>query len=52
MVDTRWQTLEQLTENCSREDFEKRYKRYLKDIEKTFKSAAKKFRTAAELDSE
>ena len=43
MVDTRWQTLEQLCESCSREDFEKRYKRYLKDIEKTFKSAAKKF---------
>lgn len=52
MVDTRWQTLEQLTERCSKESFEKLYKSHLKDLEKTFKNAAKRFKTAAELDDE
>ena len=38
-VDTRWQSLHQLTEGCSKEDFERLYKQHLKDLEKTFKRA-------------
>ena len=52
VVDTRWQTLQQLTERCSREDFEAQYKSHLKDLEKMFKSAAKRFKKAAELAAE
>jgi hypothetical protein len=52
MVDTRWQTLEQLSESCSREDFERLFKRHLKDLEKTFKRDAKRFKKAAELEEE
>ena len=52
MTDTRWQTLEQLTESCSRESFEKLYKAHLKDLEKTFKRDAKRFETVAQLEDE
>ena len=48
--DTRWQTLEQLTRNCSREDFESLSAAYIKDLQKKFKNDAKKFKPAAELD--
>lgn len=51
-IDTRWQTLDQLTERCSKEDFEALYKQYLKDIEKTFKRDAKRFKSAAQLEEE
>ena len=52
VMDTRWQTLEQLTERCSRESFEKLYKAHLKDLDKMFKNAAKRFKTARELEDE
>ena len=51
-TDVRWQSLEQLTESCSREDFERLYKQHLKDLEKTFKRDAKRFKTAAQLEEE
>ena len=51
-IDIRWQSLEQLTERCSREDFERLHKQYLKDLEKTFKRDAKRFKTAAQLEEE
>ena len=51
-TDVRWQTLEQLTESCSREDFEKLYKQHLKDLEKTFKRDKKRFKTVAQLEDE
>ena len=51
-TDVRCQTLEQLTESCSREDFEKLYKQHLKDLEKTFKRDAKRFETVAQLEDE
>ena len=44
--------MEQLTESCSRESFEKLYKDHLKDLERTFKNAAKRFKTARELANE
>ena len=51
-TDTRWQSLEQLTESCSREDFERLFKAHLKDLEKSFKRDAKRFKTAAQLEEE
>ena len=48
--DTRWQTLAQLTDSCSREDFEQLTAAYIKDLQKAFKRDAKKFKPAAELD--
>ena len=51
-TDVRWQSLEQLTESCSREDFERLYKKHLKDLEKTYKRDAKRFKTAAQLEEE
>ena len=49
--DTRWQTLAQLTDSCSREDFEQLIAAYIKDLQKAFKrDHAKKFKPAAELD--
>ena len=44
-TDVRWQSLQQLTESCSREDFERLYKQHLKDLEKAFKRDAKRFKT-------
>ena len=52
LPDTRWQTLQQLTESCSREDFEELYKQHLKDLEKAFKRDAKRFKTAAQLEEQ
>ena len=48
--DTRWQSLDDMTQSCSREDFEKLTAAYIKDLQKTFKRDAKKFKPAAELD--
>ena len=51
-TDTRWQTLAELTEYCSREDFEKLSGAYIKELQKTFRRDAKKFKTAAQLRAE
>ena len=51
-TDTRWQTLAQLTESCSREDFVELYQTLLKDLEKSFKRDAKRFKTASQLARE
>ena len=47
-TDTRWQKLDELVECCTREDFEKQTKAYLKELEKTFKRDAKRLKTAAQ----
>ena len=51
-TDTRWQSLRELTERCSKEDFEKLFKQHLKDLEKAFKRDAKRFKTAEQLEEE
>ena len=51
-TDTRWQTLEELKESCSREDFEQAAAAYVKELQKIFKRDAKKFKTAAQLAAE
>ena len=51
-TDTRWQTLAELTEYCSREEFERLSGAYVKELQKTFKRDAKKFKTAAQLRAE
>ena len=41
-----------VSESCSREDFEQLFKAHLKDLEKSFKRDAKRFKTAAQLAEE
>ena len=48
-TDTRWQTMDELVSSISREDFEQLFKAHLKDLEKSFKRDAKRFKTAAQL---
>ena len=52
LTDTRWQTVQQLSEKISREDFERLFKLHIKDLEKSYKQAAKRFKPAAELGRE
>ena len=47
-TDTRWQKLDELVKCCTREDFEKQTRAYLKELEKTFKRDAKRLKTAAQ----
>ena len=49
VTDTRWQSIEELTASCSREDFEELTSKYVKALEKTFKREAKRFKTAEQL---
>ena len=51
-VDTRWQSIEELSASCSREDFVQLTSGYIKALEKTFKRDAKRFKTAAQLAEE
>ena len=51
-TDTRWQSLQQLSESCSRENFEELTKSYIKELQATFKRSAKRFKTAAQLARE
>ena len=46
-VDTRWQTLDKMAETCSREDFDR-----LTALQKSFKAASERFKTATELAEE
>ena len=48
-VDTRWQSVDELKESCSREDFESECREIIKALQKTMKRDAKRFKTAAEL---
>ena len=51
-VDTRWQSIEELSASCSREDFVQLTSGYIKALEKTFKRDAKRFKTAQQLAEE
>ena len=51
-TDTRWQTLEQLTESCSRKDFVELSGAYVEALQKGFKRDAKRFKTRSQLDNE
>ena len=49
-TDTRWQTLDELVEaGCSREEFEELCAAHVKQLQKTMKRDAKRFKTASEL---
>ena len=46
-IDTRWQTLDELVESgCSKAEFEEMTAAHIKQLQKTFKRDAKRFRTA------
>ena len=51
-VDTRWQTLGEMAETCSREDFDRLTGAYVSSsrlfVQKSFKAASKCFKTATE----
>ena len=51
-IDTRWQSMEELQASISREDFERLTSDYVKELQKTFKRDAKRFKTAAQLAEE
>ena len=51
-TDTRWQTIAELAESCSREDFEQLSAAYIKELQKSFKRDAKRFKTRAQLADE
>ena len=44
-TDTRWQSLQQLSESCSREAFTELTDGYIKELQKAFKQAAKRFKS-------
>ena len=46
-MDTRWQTLDELTGACTREDFQKLTRAHFKELGMSFKRDAKRFKTAA-----
>ena len=50
--DTRWQTIDEMVESCSREDFDKVTKAYVKDIQATFKRSTKRFKTQEQRENE
>ena len=51
-IDTRWQSIEELQASISRADFERLTSNYVKELQKTFKRDAKRFKTAAQLARE
>lgn len=51
-TDTRWQTVDELVAAISREDFEEQSSEYIKELQKSFKRDAKRFKTAAQLARE
>ena len=51
-IDTRWQTVEELKESCSREAFVEVAADYIKELQKSFKREAKRFKAAADLEQE
>ena len=51
-TDTRWQSMEELQASVSREDFERLTSDYVKELQKSFKRDAKRFKTAAQLARE
>ena len=51
-VDTRWQTLGEMAESCSREDFNRLTGAYIKALQKSFAPASKRFKTTAQLAEE
>ena len=51
-VYTRWQTLNEMAESCSREDFDRLTGAYIKELQKTFKAASKRFKIATQLAQE
>ena len=53
-TDTRWQTVDELVAAISREDFEDQSSEYMyiKELQKSFKRDAKRFKTAAQLARE
>ena len=51
-IDTHWQSMEELQASISLEDFERLTSNYVKELQKTFKRDAKRFKTAAQLARE
>jgi hypothetical protein len=51
-TDARWQTVDELVAAISREDFKNQSSEYIKELQKSFKRDAKRFRTAAQLATE
>ena len=51
-MDTRWQTVDELSKSCSREDFERLAAAYVKEPQKSLRRDAKRFKPAAELESD
>ena len=51
-TDTRWQSIEELVASVSREDFDRLTSDYVKELQKSFKRDAKRFKTAAQLARE
>jgi hypothetical protein len=48
-TNTRWQTVDELVAAISHEDFEYQSSEYIKELQKSFKRDAKRFKTAAQL---
>lgn len=48
-TDTRWQSIQELSASCSREDFVQLTSKYVKELEKSFKREAKRFKPAAQM---
>ena len=51
-TDTRWQSIDELVGSISREDFDRLTSDYVKELQKSFKRDAKRFKMAAQLARE